>query len=228
MGHPGYPTTWQETYLGQPYHFPLSETYPLVRVPVAGPDPFNTLVIVRGRTWVDFGGWASGKIKRHRVRTPTPFKLVGHDPRVAPAYQHSTVAAINMVQSSEDTEFLTAVDAVTGEFDDEGRWIVIADCATAWWQVYASTLAYFSSWVLCYEPPLPEGTTSTRSEARGWTPYLDEPLPSTADDAVARRIRRSYRKRTRALLGGTTAGSQLAGPDRDAAAGPIDREADQR
>src|SRR4029453_4933915 len=75
------------------YEVPTGEAVPVLRIPVVGPDPYNTLVIVRGlnmtpHRWVP----ADGKVRRLRFAFPTPFRLIGHDPRIAPKYEHSTAA----------------------------------------------------------------------------------------------------------------------------------------
>jgi hypothetical protein len=137
------------------YQYPLSETYPVVRVPVAGPEPFNTLVIVRGNLSLQPWSWADGKLHHYRFGEATPFRLIGHDPRVEAPYEHSTTAVIQGIQTSDDTSFATGVDGIGGSFDSEGRWIVTGEVTAGWDNVLAGTHAYVSSWVLCYEPPPP-------------------------------------------------------------------------
>lgn len=150
----GYGSPW-DWFALLPYQFPLVETFPVVRIPVAGPAPFNTLVVVRTRfSVIGQFGYADGEISRYTVRVGTGFRLIGHDPRVKPAFDHSTTAALQMIQSSDDTEFLVAVDTVTGEFADDGTWLLTVQIADAFNNVLAACNAYASSWVLCYEPPI--------------------------------------------------------------------------
>ncbi len=148
-----YPTPL-EAYSALPYHFPLFEQQPVVRIPVAGPDPFNTLVVVRGSVSTGEYRWADDKLHRYRYTVMTNFQLIGFDPRVSPPFKHSTTAAIQMMQADDDTAFVVAVDQVVDcLFDDHGHWTFVFDVGSLWDQVYAASAAYFSSWVLCYEPP---------------------------------------------------------------------------
>jgi hypothetical protein len=59
-----------------------------------------------------------------------------------------------MMQLDDDTEFLIAVDSVTGSFSDNGTWQITAQIADA----VNNELYVFgiraSSWILCYEPPV--------------------------------------------------------------------------
>jgi hypothetical protein len=194
----GWPTPW-EAYTALPYHFPLIEMYPVVRIPIAGPEPFNTLAVVRGTAPVSHYGVADGKLHRHRIVAATPFLLAGNDPRVEPPFEHSTTAVLQMLQATDDTGFVAAADAVDGYFDDSGRWLVVADVADAFEDVYAGCNAYVSSWVLCYEPPIdherspgrPRGYASRVSEAQ--LRALNEPH----SDAGVRKLERSARARRR-------------------------------
>ena len=65
-----------------PYPYPLFETQPIVRIPVAGPRPFNTVVVVRARVGLTHFGVAYEKRRRYRWAVGTPFQLIGFDPRV--------------------------------------------------------------------------------------------------------------------------------------------------
>jgi hypothetical protein len=149
----GFPSPW-EVYAVLPYQFPLFEQQPVVRIPVAGPDPFNTVVVVRGFVPTQEFGVSDNVLHRYRHAVMTNFQLVGFDPRVPPPFKHSTTAAIQMMQADDDTAFVVAVDQVVdGLFDDHGNWILVFDVAGLWDHVYAASGAYFSSWILCYEPP---------------------------------------------------------------------------
>ena len=68
------------------YHYPVNEHYPVARFPVAGPAPFNTVAVVRG-TGPGQAMWATGDMYRFRTTTPTSFRLIGFDPRLAPSYR---------------------------------------------------------------------------------------------------------------------------------------------
>lgn len=157
MPDPNYPLFPQINYYAMPFQFPLSDPRPVVRIPVAGPEPYNTLVVVRSAFYVGRDGWANGRLQRRTIACSTNFSLIGYDPRVPAIGLHSTAASLTMLQVSDDTPFATAVDAIDDAFFDEtGRWTVIIRVADLFDQVYASALGFLSSWVLCYEPPPPE------------------------------------------------------------------------
>jgi hypothetical protein len=137
-----------------PYQYPLVDSQPVIRIPLAGPPPYNTLVIVRGREWGEYY-YADGDVHRWTSVTPTNFHLAEYDERVGtPPPQHSTTVCLQLAEFTKDCEFLIANDVVSGYFD-AGVWTVQVDVAAesddkavgAWGY-------YYSSWVLCYEPPV--------------------------------------------------------------------------
>jgi hypothetical protein len=129
---------------------PLVDTYPVVRIPVAGPDPFNTLVVVRCRVTQSVTNPSDGHFRHLGIGFETPFVLAGYE-HGAP-YKHSTTGVLQNVQLSDDTSFLTSFDAILdARFDETGRWIVTADVAGAVDHEDAVTGIYISSWVLCSE-----------------------------------------------------------------------------
>ena len=81
-------------YLVAPYQFPLWEQQPVLRIPVVGPWPFNTLVVVKCRFGVTANRYSDGKLLRRKIVVPTNFSLIGFDPRVPPPSQHSTSATL--------------------------------------------------------------------------------------------------------------------------------------
>jgi hypothetical protein len=127
--------------------------YPVVRVSVAGPEPFNTLVVVRCRVTQESALPSDGHLRHARVGFETPFVLWGYDPRVDTPFQHSTTAVLQNLQLSDDTSFLASIDSLDGYFDETGRWIITADFAGAVDGEASVVGVYISSWVLCYEPP---------------------------------------------------------------------------
>ena len=58
-----YPTP-MDIYEILPYHYRLDETFPVLRIPVTGPDPFNTLIVVRGMVPVQLYAVADGDLHR--------------------------------------------------------------------------------------------------------------------------------------------------------------------
>ena len=201
----GFPTpfpTPMEAYAALPYQYPLIDLQPVVRIPVVGPEPFNTLVVVRGQVHTTTYGVAAGKLHRHKVVVPTNFRLVGFDPRVQSPFEHSTTAAINMIQATDDSAFVSAVDEVGGFFDDQGTWVIIANVADLWDSVYAGSTAYVSSWVLCNEPPLPEGThrsliVSKFVPGQHWIVEWQSAATSETDKQFERFLKITQRRRAR-------------------------------
>lgn len=139
-----------------PYKYPIIELMPPVRIPIAGPDPFNTLVVVQSQVPVTDLRVSDGDLHRFRFVCGNAFRLIGHDPRVPPPFEHSTTASLHITQESDDSTFVVAIDAVDGYFDSSGNWVVVADVASQWDQVLATGICFACSWVLCWEPPSPD------------------------------------------------------------------------
>jgi hypothetical protein len=151
-----------------PYQWPLAEVLPVVRIPVAGPEPFNTLVVVRAQVGViDQTRPSDGQTHHARLALGTAFSLVGFDPRIQPAFDYSAAVSLQMLQSSGRTTFICAVDTVSGAFDENGRWTVTVDVASEFDGVLAAASAYVSSWVLCYEPPVDLPRTPGKPRQQG-------------------------------------------------------------
>jgi hypothetical protein len=189
---------------------PLNLFLPQVtRIPIAGPDPYNTLVCVvaesnGGPQWVE-----KGKMKRWTITVPTPFILAGFDQRVAPNFQHSSTAFISAVGPVEDSNWAYAVDAVSGAGFDPKDWTYFVNIDVAMspgepadgqcttydyvdpdhpgYQIcdYDMTLQ-ITSFVLCYEPPLPKqghGRSRIGMEAAARIPEVQ---PNSLAGALAR------------------------------------------
>lgn len=148
-------------YASLPYPPPIGESLPVVRIPITGPAPCNTLVVVRSAISVTPLENSTGQIQRYRFTGSTPFQLIGHDPRTKPVLGgHSTTAALQVVQLENDTTFLYAVDSVSGEFSDDGTWQVTFDVASSVDHELGQAAAYVSSWVACWEKPVDESQPS--------------------------------------------------------------------
>jgi hypothetical protein len=160
-GGPGWP------YDDLPYGFPLFEKpQPVLRIPIAGPEPFNTLVLVRARSFVGPGGWASGKLNSEDVVIGSDFWLAGNaDQRRNPAAAHSTTGMIADIQASAQvdltsdaaTAFVWSINTVDGAFvwaNGGWQWRFMINSSNLVDQVYAVGLCYLTSWVLCWEPAL--------------------------------------------------------------------------
>ena len=162
-----YPTPWDIYNLGLiPYKYPLIDEQPVVRIPVAGPAPYNTLAVLRTKAVITPYSVSSGDIDRQTLSMPTALYLAEYD-KNRPEQQHvvhSSSATIYIMQISKESDFITdddnttfliAADEVQSEstIDDDGRWVVTVNVAESFWQVYAMASVEVSSWVLCYEPP---------------------------------------------------------------------------
>jgi len=130
-------------------------TQRIVRIPIAGPEPFNTLVVVRETLSSGFGPWASdGDMHRAPVEFSTSFTLSGYTPSADSniAFKHSTSLVIFHLSLADDAHFLVAFDGLDAGFDASGRWIVKVDGALLSDGEALYTFAQISSWVLCNEP----------------------------------------------------------------------------
>jgi hypothetical protein len=144
----------------------------VARIPVAGPDPFNTLVsvsqsgygagtgVVTQRVGSFGGGWS-----KTQMVFKTEFWLIGYDPRQRNPFVHSTSVVMHHMGTTQDFAFQFSIDDVFAGFDDHGCWTVIADLVTEVPEPpffggpnLASYAPYVSSWVLCHEPPLEQHT----------------------------------------------------------------------
>ena len=150
----------------------------VTRIPITGPEPFNTLVCVSAEK---LGGpklVPSGKLSRFPARVQTPFRIAGFDQRVAPVFDHSTTAWLSSVGPAEDDKWLYAVDSVTGAgfnptdgsyFVDLMLAILPGDDSAPGTCFENIGCIYFfymqvTSYVLCFEPPVssaPRGRSRT-------------------------------------------------------------------
>jgi hypothetical protein len=146
-----------ESYRAQLYKYSRSAGQQVLRIPVSGPEPFNTLVIVRGYCYSSVPARADDTLRWLRYGVITGFRLREYDELNPPKFEHSTIAATQMMQAKTYTPFVVAIDAVNGFFGPHGIWIVAVDIASQWQTRAASSSCYYSSWVLCTEPPLPAG-----------------------------------------------------------------------
>jgi len=154
-----------------PFPLPLSDVpalppsvpQPVLYLPVKGPYPYNTMVVVHSYTaWEP--SWyfvQDDEVYRHSALVQTGFRFPGYDQRTASeiAYQHSTIASLKNLQSSTQDRFTAAVDQIDDAFfDDTGAWTIKLNLAFQYANAgHASDLLLFdvaiSSWILCYLPP---------------------------------------------------------------------------
>jgi hypothetical protein len=125
----------------------------VVRIPIAGPKPYNTLVAVRETISTGLTTPADGNLHRTPGVFTTSFHLKDYDPTADVPYEHSTTAVIYHLSLEDDTSFLAAYDALDAAFDDSGQWIVTVDTAAYSDGEAIGSYAAVSSWILCYEPP---------------------------------------------------------------------------
>ncbi|RMB57260.1 hypothetical protein [Tessaracoccus antarcticus] len=160
--------TPDECYSVMPYQFnkwPPEST--VVRIPILGPAPFNTLAFVRTLAWIEEYTHSDDKLHRHTGTFSTPLYLRNYD-RENPAQQqlqHSSTATISMMQIShtqkpfEDAgdNFVIAVDRISPELliEPSGRVQITVEWASKSDNQFGTRHAQISSWILCYEPPTP-------------------------------------------------------------------------
>jgi hypothetical protein len=149
-------------------------TQRIVRIPIAGPEPFNTLVVVRETLSSGFGPWsADGHMHRTPLEFRTSFTLSGYTPSADSniAFKHSTSLVMFHLRLADDAEFLAAFDGLDAGFDASGRWIVKVDGALSSDGEALDTFAQISSWILCNEPR----TRQTRDGDERFQSHPDDP-----------------------------------------------------
>jgi hypothetical protein len=127
----------------------------VVRVPIAGPSPFNTLVIVSETNSESIPRMPpDGRLHTGALTVGTQFVLAGPPgQRTRPSQvPHSTAVTLRRVSQSDDTTFTYAVDAVSGRFDTSGRWWLDMTTAILVDGERAEPRVSYCSWVLCTEP----------------------------------------------------------------------------
>ncbi len=86
----------------------------VTRIPIAGPEPYNTLVCVEAT------GSGGVEVREGKLYSNLPgiavtsFRLAGFDQRVPPAFDHSTTGWISSIGLFSDGNWLVAVDSITG------------------------------------------------------------------------------------------------------------------
>jgi hypothetical protein len=143
----------------------------VTRIPIAGPNPYNTLVccISVGSTGV---AGDIGSLTRGQFILETDFVLQGFDQRVPPQFESSTTAFLSQVGRGKPSTWLYAVDAVasTGFDPVTGVFYVTLDYAVMYPNIDVPTqLEMFvcvTSFVLVHEPPVAPAPTGTRIVGR--------------------------------------------------------------
>jgi hypothetical protein len=145
----------------------------VTRIPITGPEPYNTLVCVQTETVGGFQQVTPGKMSRWATTVGSGFRLAGFDQRVPPVFDHSTTAYLSSIGPAKDDNWVYAVDEVTGAgFSSyDGSYYVnlnvammpgdpVPDECFSFGGPYGIclywTMVQVTSFVLCYEPPPPE------------------------------------------------------------------------
>jgi hypothetical protein len=109
-------------------------TRSVVRIPVAGPSPNNTLVFVRGTFAGSTKQQANHRIYREKTLGVTAYQIDGFQQSRANDYiantRWSVTGSIAYLSSDNDQDFVAAVDAIEGHLDSNGTFYVTADVAT--------------------------------------------------------------------------------------------------
>jgi hypothetical protein len=160
----------------------------VTRIPISGPAPYNTLVCCT------FGGISpalsqggAGFVTRGQGTLWSNFVLAGFDQRTPPQFEHSTAAWLAYIgPGTADDTWLYSVDEISGAGFDPvgGRFFVNVDVAAmyAHWpsQFQQGLIEYVfeacvCSYVLVYEPPLPQ---SAPGAGRRPSPYRQYHQPA--------------------------------------------------
>jgi hypothetical protein len=162
------PMTPLEAYEQADYHYPVVEIREALRIPIAGPRPYNTLAVLQTlvpltKYW-DFG---ETSLYRDTLVTGTSLQINGHDPHSDPPVMQSSCASIRMMQiktgsdpgSVGNIDFVAAVDQIAEEtlVDAQGHLMLSIDVASFMPGALAVAMAEVTSWVLFFEaePPTP-------------------------------------------------------------------------
>jgi hypothetical protein len=139
---PRIPTPF-EAYEGGLYHYPVIEPLPPpLCIPVLGPAPFNRFAAVQTRVAISEYRWTDDVLHRRTLEMPTALTIKGVDP-LAPArhpVEHSSTGIVRMMQASDDTSFVIALDGIHPEsrFDANGQSWIAVDVAHQFDQVFAA------------------------------------------------------------------------------------------
>ncbi|WP_350247597.1 hypothetical protein RBB84_12360 [Rhodococcus sp. D-6] len=154
------------TYEFLTYKYPRFASQPVIRIPIAGPPPYNTLAVVRVQLGAGFS-WATGKIKRNTSTYATNLIIKDYDPERHPEQRsivHSTAGGFHSIQIVEgegphigdwNTEWLYAIDNfhLESSVTSDGRWCLTADTAGMVDGRISGATLEATSWVMFWEPP---------------------------------------------------------------------------
>jgi hypothetical protein len=129
----------------------------VTRIPIAGPAPYNTLVCCTAGGLVSFS-MPPGHLVQFQFTAWTDFVLAGFQQRTPPQFEHSTSGWLAAVGSDVKDNWLFAIDDVASAGFDPvgGRFKVTVDLAMQYPQAFYTYEVYICSYVLVYEPPLPQ------------------------------------------------------------------------
>ena len=79
----------------------------VVRVPVVGPAPFNTLAYARTRVTRPSGSYIWGQTAKESVLVPTPVAIAEYDPQDSrqQTVRHSTTAALRAIETTREWDW---------------------------------------------------------------------------------------------------------------------------
>ncbi|GAA3228501.1 hypothetical protein GCM10017691_19700 [Pseudonocardia petroleophila] len=163
----------------------FNEAIPIVKIPVAGPAPFNMLAVVRSRLW-GMGYFGDDLHRAHVTGYPTALTIPRFDPGRPEQHvvHHSTSVGVSAMAADDDVDFTVALDSVASAstFDRDGTWLLSFDSAVQFdfdslVEVEAGVVEYVAtSWVLFVEPPPPPGAApdppTVATNLRGWAHFM--------------------------------------------------------
>ena len=127
----------------------------VVRIPVAGPAPNNTLVYVRAQFPSTTRG-ITGRIIREQLFTVTLYQIVGFDQSRAHEYMNNTRISVtgwlNLARTVGPQEFLFAIDEIWGGLTPDGHVSITANIASQATDFYTVHDYWLSAYILTQEP----------------------------------------------------------------------------
>lgn len=169
-----------EAYNALPYHYDQDHDHPesVVRIPVAGPAPYNTLVYFRWQASVPGLYRAANGHTYHDSRTyQTRLVIANYDPNDPDrsTIRHTSTGYLSMMQitpeaevfADDNTDFTAAIEMVVGDalIDETGRVSITVDTSSRMFQVFSALTANVSTWALIYEPRKQVGAKPIWQEA---------------------------------------------------------------
>jgi hypothetical protein len=187
--------------------FDLAEvTRSVVRIPVAGPAPNNTLVFVRGRLSGGTTTSGSGGLLHGTGYGLSAYQIDGFEQAHAADYlantRWSVTGFLDFISSEDDQSFTAAIDTIQGHLSNDGAFYVTFDVAS---QISGPDLYFgfsFCAYLLVQEPqpdftrpPRRGPSIKDRIKLETWTSIRDRGLIRAIREDKAHPISPTDRRR---------------------------------